>query len=230
MRLSTPTLSRFRFIAANVLGYPPTNRGDTGASTWDSQRDCTTQLQQFEQTLFRKSSQVFFVPDHIMVTLDDDLYGTRSRENQVKSISTRKADKEGHSAIAVCEALFRPTLAIRFCRRGEKQELTVNEVMRSLIGNCGQVSLKGMLLTADRGFGSVRGVVNLTSFGFGSIFIFSQHLVKCHPFVCASLLSVGGREDNHDGHDFSISEDDTMHHNASDESDGDGQERYPIQQ
>jgi hypothetical protein len=38
--------------------------------------------------------------------------------NQVKTLSARKADREGHCADAIADALFRITIFVRFRRRG----------------------------------------------------------------------------------------------------------------
>ena len=62
---------------------------------------------------------VFINPVHTLATLDDDLCGTRAGDNQVKSLSIRKADREGHTADAIVDALFRVKLIVRFRRRGK---------------------------------------------------------------------------------------------------------------
>jgi hypothetical protein len=54
-------------------------------------------------------------------TLDDELYGAGAVDNQVKSLSARKADRESHSADVLADAVFRVALAIRLHRRGESQ-------------------------------------------------------------------------------------------------------------
>jgi hypothetical protein len=51
---------------------------------------------EFESTAFRTSLKSFFTPTFTAATLDDDLYGSRAADNQVKQLSIRKADKEGH--------------------------------------------------------------------------------------------------------------------------------------
>lgn len=50
---------------------------------------------------------------HFFSKPDNDLFGTRSVDNQVKKLSNRKADKEGHSADVVADALFCVVLGIR---------------------------------------------------------------------------------------------------------------------
>lgn len=49
---------------------------------------------------------------HTTVTLEDDLYGTRTTDNQVKTLSARNVDKEGHSAYKIFDGLFRITLEV----------------------------------------------------------------------------------------------------------------------
>ena len=67
---------------------------------------------------------------YTFATLDDDLYGTRARDNHVKTLSARKADREGHTANAVADALFRVTLMVRFRRRGEWQSTNVSKLFK----------------------------------------------------------------------------------------------------
>lgn len=56
---------------------------------------------------------------YTLTTLDDDLIGRRAGENQVKTLSARKADLEGHNADAVADTFFRVTFMVPFRRRGE---------------------------------------------------------------------------------------------------------------
>ena len=74
----------------------------------------------FEQAAFRMTSKVSLRSIRTFVTSDDDLHGTRASDNQVKSLSLRKADREGHSADAIADALLRIILMVPFRRRGEK--------------------------------------------------------------------------------------------------------------
>lgn len=56
--------------------------GDTGA--WSSVRDLAVHLSDFESNSFRNVRQVGVVPMYMHVTLDDEILGTRSNENEVK--------------------------------------------------------------------------------------------------------------------------------------------------
>lgn len=90
-------------------------------------------------------------PTNALLTLDDDFYGTMSRENQVKMLSARKADKEVHTTDMVRDALFRITLAVRFRMRGESQSSNVEKLVDTLTEDRGEMSMHGMILTADMG-------------------------------------------------------------------------------
>jgi hypothetical protein len=91
-----PSLERVRFVSTNILAYSASGRGGGGQSTWNCNRDQSSLLGEFDKASFRSSCKVFLAPNHTFATLDDDLCGTRAAENQVKTLSSRKADREGH--------------------------------------------------------------------------------------------------------------------------------------
>lgn len=67
------------------------------------------------------SKRLFYVLLVEFRTLDEDLMGMRSRDNQAKMLSDRKADREGHGTDNVDDALFRLTIDSWFRGRGEPQ-------------------------------------------------------------------------------------------------------------
>lgn len=71
----------------------------------------------------------------------------------MKTLSARKADREGHSADAVADALFRNVLALRFRRRDETQLDLVRKMLMVLTENCGGDASSGCIVTVDRGYG-----------------------------------------------------------------------------
>lgn len=150
---TAPKLDEVRFISNNILGYSATGRRNDGQSKWVSQRDLTTLLTDFEKVAFELSIKIFFQLNFLMATLDDDLYGTRAQDNQVKTLSARKADREGHQADVLADALFHMTLALRFRRRGEKQSQNVGKSLGGILDGRGEQSLTGFIITADRGYG-----------------------------------------------------------------------------
>ena len=125
-------------------------------------------------------------PSYTFATLDDDLYGIRASDNQVKTTSSRKAGKEGHCVDALADALFCVTLMVRFRRRGESQASNVEKLVRTVVDARGEESLSGFVFTADRGYGKMSMIAFLARKGIGFIFIMPEHLLRCHPFVGAS--------------------------------------------
>lgn len=123
------------------MAYSPTGRGQDGGKQWNAQRDQTRFLSEFENLAFRDTRKVFFSPLHLLATLDDDRFGRRASGNQVKMLRFRKADKEGHTADAVADALFRIVLAIRFRRRGEAQTDSVRKLLTTLNNGRGEEAL-----------------------------------------------------------------------------------------
>ncbi|PXF43284.1 hypothetical protein BWQ96_06981 [Gracilariopsis chorda] len=185
---TAPSLDRVRFIADNILEYAPTGRGRQGEMHWNAQRDQKRQLSEFESIGFRDTRKVFFCPLHLLATLDDDLYGTRASDNQVKMLSARKADKEGHSADALADALFRIILAIRFRRRGEAQTESVKKLLSTVLDGRGEEANTGCIVTADRGYGKQSFLEILSGFGLSSVFVMPEHLLRVHSFVGLSYL------------------------------------------
>lgn len=75
------------------------------------------------------SRSVCLSPNNTLVTINDDLYYTRARDEQVKSISNRKEDKKGYTADKICGALFSTTLGVRSRRCGEYQALNLKKLL-----------------------------------------------------------------------------------------------------
>lgn len=144
--------------------------------SWRAQRDRTQYLDTFERSAFRMTCKIFLTPVHTFATLDDQLYGTRAEDIHVKTTSMSKADREGHSADAVADALFRLTLMVRFRRRGEQQAINVQRLIDNLVEGRGEHSLHGLTLTADRVYGNMTLIRNLLCHDIGSILIMPQHL------------------------------------------------------
>lgn len=187
-------LDKVRFISNNMLAFSPTGRGRDGGISWLAQRDQTPRLTQFEITAFRVTCKIFVCPSHTFATLDD-LYGTRAADNQVKTLSNRKADKEGHTADAIADALFRITLMVRFRRRGISQTDNVYSLVEAILEGRGEQSVHGFILTADRGYGKLSLMRELLCHRIGSIMIMPEHLLQSHPFVGKSFLSITRNDD-----------------------------------
>ena len=116
---TAPKLDEVRFVSNKIVEYSAPGRGNDGQSTWVSQRDLTLLLSDFEKVAIDLSLKIFFQPHFLVATLDDDFYRTRAQENQVKTLSARKADREGHQIHVLADALFPMMHAFRFYRKGK---------------------------------------------------------------------------------------------------------------
>ena len=186
--LNVPGKDIIKYIYNKILASSPIDRG-RGGMTWTARRDETQLLCEFERTAFRSTRKIFFNPDYLLATLDDDVYGTRARDNQVKSLSTRKAEKEGHIADVIDDALFRVILRVRFRRRSKSQEAIVRKLLSSILDGTGQMSPAGITVTGGRGYGKLSLVKKLREMAIGSILIMPNHLICCHTFSARSYCS-----------------------------------------
>jgi hypothetical protein len=68
----------------------------------------------------------------------------------------------------------------------------------------GDLSSKGLIFTAYRGYGKADLLAKLLEKGIGGMFRMPQHLLKCHPFVASSYFnpSIADIIESEDG-DFS---------------------------
>lgn len=98
-----------------MRAFPLTGRRDyeDADATSEGQRDQTTQLTEFERILFTPPARIFFITLYQIVTLDDDLVGTRAADFQVKKLSPRKL-----MADVFEESLLNCVFSVRFRRRG----------------------------------------------------------------------------------------------------------------
>lgn len=155
------------------------------------QRDKTHYLDTFERSAFRMKCKIFVAPLHTFATLDDDLYGIRTRDNLVKSVRSRMADREVHRSDAVADAFFRITFIIRFCRRGDMQAENALNIFKNLFVGLREQSVHGLVITAYRSYGSMSLISNLLLWSIGTILIMPEHLVGRHSFDERSFLSMG---------------------------------------
>lgn len=125
----------------------------------------------------------FLSPKHALLTLNDDLYGTRSRKKQVTMLSARKGDKEGHFKDTVCDEMFKITLGVWFRRRSDSQTIKVEKLLDDMVECQGQMSLNGLTVTEDRGYGSIGLLKSLIGRRIGGVIVIPEHLLRCHPFL-----------------------------------------------
>lgn len=114
--------------------------------------------------------------------------GTRSKHNHVKSLTARKADREGEMFDVLVDALFRIYLDARRHRRGETQLDSAVSVLRSVPEFTGVVSSRIKTLMADRGYEKPSFIDVIKAAGMSSIFIVPNDLVSTHSFAGESHM------------------------------------------
>lgn len=176
-------LKDIRFIGTDILGYSPVGRGNCRISTCNALRDETQQPAYFERICFPVVRKVFFGTTKFFVTLDDDLFGARATNNQVKTFSNRKSHREGNRADVIADSSFRISMALRFRRRGEKIESSVENLIQMVFKGLGEQALNSLTVTADRGYGKESLTTKLANGGSSSIVVLPDHWFRCHPFV-----------------------------------------------
>ena len=140
--LSTNSLSA---SSITTCWRTPTGQCDDELFACNLQRDSSVLLGEFERKAYLMSSRVYLCPIYPICTLDDDLMGTWLHENPVKTISSRRADKEGHAMSAVADAFFRAFLHSRFGRWGETRS-TAEKLLADMLEICGEGCLEGIVL------------------------------------------------------------------------------------
>lgn len=95
----------------------------------------------------------FFEVLYLLLTLEDDLFGTRATDNQVKTLRSRQDDRHGQSADAIADALSRIIFGLRFWRRRETQIDSVKTLLTYLFDGKVEEARNSCVVTADRGYG-----------------------------------------------------------------------------
>lgn len=104
----------------------------------------------FDRTAYDINKRLFYVPSAQLLTLDDEVMGTRSNENPVKCIFARKGSLDIQCSNDLTDVLFRLTIESRLHRRGETQFEIAKGLLECLTEAKGEISCRTTVLTADR--------------------------------------------------------------------------------
>lgn len=176
------------FIMNHFIAFPCAGQDDVGELFWFFQRNETQRLEFFEKLAWKIIQTIFLGPSSSFDAIDDYLYCTRSRDNQVETLSARKADKEGHIADAICNAQFYIRLRVRFTHREEGQKVKAKILLQYFTENRSDLSLSGLIATTDSVYGSTSLLKILLSARIGSIIIMPKNLKRCNLLAGKSFL------------------------------------------
>lgn len=118
----------------------------------------------------------------MVATLDDETYGCRAKDNQVKTLNNRKADAEGYCADVLADVCFRAPLGLRLRRRGVGQDENVSILLTNVAKRGGTIAVGLSFLGGDRGYATMDNAELMALKGYGSILIHPDHLINNHPF------------------------------------------------
>lgn len=107
----------------------------------------------FEQEAYEENRNIS-LNNNTFGTLDDDLYWTRAKDNQVKTLSAKKANQEGPSSDVVCDVLLCITLGVRYIRRGESKVQNMEVLLDSILQGQGSLSMDGIMARKDTAKGT----------------------------------------------------------------------------
>lgn len=95
--------------------------------------------------------------------------------------------------------MFRITLSVRFRHRGESQINNVKKPLNIFTETRDDISLNGLIATADRSCESMFLLKTFAVFDIDSIMIMLQHRNRCHPFVGRSFLRASRMDECNNG-------------------------------
>lgn len=129
------------------------------------------------------------------MTLDEALFCTRASYVPIKWLIPGKADKEGHKSDVPANGMFRSVIYSRFRRHGESQVDCVKKLIDLTIDGYGELYSRRLVVTGDWWYGCGGHVSLMHKRELSRIFIITENLVFCDPFVGWSHLCLGREEE-----------------------------------
>lgn len=119
-------------IGNKLIPFHPSLRNVESRVTWLCQRDSTQLFNDFVRQAWSIFKRLFYVPHFQLVTMDDEIMGTRSAYNQVKALLDLKADRKVYASHIVGDGLFPYISDSCFRQRDEPHVKHVSRLLMSL--------------------------------------------------------------------------------------------------
>ena len=94
LNLNTFNYKRYYNIIRNLVVTDASNYVSSRGLLQSSSYNKTRKLSHYEEVVFKASREIFFIPNYITITLDDDLIGSWSKDIQNKLLSQKKQLKK----------------------------------------------------------------------------------------------------------------------------------------
>ena len=149
-------ISRYNNIYACIRGFSMKGRHKdfNDEVTWMRHGALLRNLAPLEQELFVRSVETLLNRKDCNLVIDDELIGSRAKDVESKSLSHRKAGKEGPTSDAIACSFTSVLFGVRLRVRGETLENNVHNLIDTLPKITSED--ENIRLTFDRGYGTMR--------------------------------------------------------------------------
>ena len=178
------TLSRYKQIYQCIRGFAMSGRHeewkDYDKSTWMKRGVMLRQLAPLEKEVFVKSIGTLLNQGNAHLVIDDELIGSRAKDVENKSVSNRKAGKEGPTADCIACSFTSIMYGVRLRVRGEKMV----ENIHALVDTLPRITTSdaNVRLSFDRGYGTMKFIEETTSKNY-KISTIATTVGSRHPFL-----------------------------------------------
>jgi hypothetical protein len=180
-------IKRFKQIW-NLLSTHSPDKDIGDENSWPQTIDTIAKMRDFENSIYEKS-RIVAITRSMCAVIDDELVSSRSKELQSKSISNRKAGKEGGKNDAIADSFLRTFLMVKHQERVDyNQGRTVAELL-DVIQQVLQGSPQGLWLTADRGYSCLEMWLNIAKRDMAFLMICNTKENKDQPFRPSSIAT-----------------------------------------
>jgi hypothetical protein len=174
--------SRYVDIIPRFRGYDVAGRSgeDSLEDTWMQDKNRLRNLEELEEKMFAPSIKLIMNKKNGELVLDDELIGSRSSDVECKTLSYRKAGKEGPVVDAIADSHLGCILGMRLRVKGETELSNVMNVINrfpTLLSSNHKVSIK-----FDRGYGKMKMLHTVGLKGYRMTTVAST-VGSNHPFI-----------------------------------------------
>jgi hypothetical protein len=182
--------SRFDDIVHHVAAKDPQTKG---SPTRKQQTRQLNDLDKLNDLAFQESRKLLD-PASAVLVMDDELHGSRAQDVELKTVSDRKAGREGPVHDKLVDSMLSFVYGRRLRKKGESSEANSYELLR-LVTNEGlsrrTIPLGGdsyTLVGADRAWGKLKSVVQIGApeFGRNAAIVIANSNGSRHPFTASS--------------------------------------------
>ena len=175
--------ARYTVILDNIRGFDVVGRSPLkDDDAWMQQSNLLANLHDLEEIMFQKSSDMLLHRGNGLVVLDDELVSSRANDVESKTLSNRKAGKEGPVSDCIACSLTSMMYGMRLQTKADNQVENVAKLLKTLNIPTNANHDHKMLCACDRGYGKMTFIEKILSQGMDCITL-ATTLGSRHPFL-----------------------------------------------